>query len=131
MVSQPLEKTSPHVRLFTLAALLLAAAFAAAACSKKVDPVAAKAGAQLYAERCAVCHTPSAGAPRLAPDLAGVTNRRTDEWLTSWLNDTARMQVSDPVGKQLLEQWKIPMPPPNLTSEQSQQLIAHFHMTDK
>jgi nitrite reductase (NO-forming) len=130
MVTHTLEKTSPHARFLTIAALLLAAALAATGCSKKVDPVAAQAGAQIYAEKCALCHSPPAGAPRLAPDLAGVTNRRTDEWLTNWLNDTARMQASDPVGKQLLEQWKIPMPPPGLTPEQSQQVIANFHMKD-
>ncbi len=131
MVTPPNDTPPSHFRLVRTAAFLLAAALAATGCKKEVDPVAAKAGAQLYAERCAVCHSPPAGAPRMAPDLAGVTNRRSDEWLTNWLNDTARMQTSDPVGRQLLDQWKTPMPPPNLTPEQSQQLIAHFHMNDK
>ncbi len=91
----------------------------------------AEIGARIVAERCNACHVPAAGAPRIAPDLADVTKRRTDQWLTDWLNDTPKMLASDPVAKQLLEQWKTQMPPQNLTQEQVKQVLAHFHKVDK
>lgn len=123
------EKKLKSSLLLAVVAAFLAAA--AAACDKPVDPAAAAAGKQLVAERCAVCHSPPAGAARVAPDLAGVTKRRSDEWLSRWLTDTAAMQASDPAGQQLLQQWKIPMPPPGLTPAQVSQVIASFHMADK
>jgi nitrite reductase (NO-forming) len=84
-------------------------------------------GHQLFAQRCAMCHAPPAGTPRIAPDLVGVTDRHPKEWLTRWLEDPAPVLVSDPVAQALLRQWNnVPMPDPGLDAAQIEAVIAHL-----
>jgi nitrite reductase (NO-forming) len=88
-------------------------------------------GKALFASSaCGACHVPAQGAPRIAPDLAGVTTRRSDEWLAKWLSDVPGMLANDAEAKKLLEQWKVMMPPTGMSPEQVKQLIAHFHAQD-
>jgi nitrite reductase (NO-forming) len=76
-------------------------------------------GKALYADRCGACHSPQPGMMRLAPDLAGVGQRRNRQWLVSWLADPPKMQVEDEVAKQLLREWNgVPMPQLMLSPEQ-------------
>lgn len=87
-------------------------------------------GKALFATNCAMCHVPANGAQRIAPDLAGVTTRRTDEWLSKWLMDTPGMLANDPAAKAMFAQWKVMMPPTGFTPEQVKQMIAYFHALD-
>lgn len=85
------------------------------------------AGKELFTQRCAFCHVTAAGVPRIAPDLRGVTGRRSKEWLTRWLEDPAPMLVSDPVAKDLLRQWNnVPMPDPGLDAKQIEAVIEYL-----
>lgn len=73
----------------------------------------------LFSQRCVTCHNPPAGMMRLAPDLAGVTKRRTPEWLAKWLANPPKMQATDPTAMALLAQWKnVSMPDMMLTPMQ-------------
>jgi nitrite reductase (NO-forming) len=89
-----------------------------------------KGKALFAASACAACHVPAAGATRIAPDLAGVTQRRSDEWLAKWLTDSTGMLATDSAAKEMFAQWKVMMPPTGFTPEQVKQMIAHFHAQD-
>jgi nitrite reductase (NO-forming) len=79
---------------------------------------------ELHTQRCVACHDPPAGMMRMAPDLQGVTDRHSREWLTKWLTDTAKMLNEDAVAQKLQQQWKnIPMPNTNLSAEQVDWMI--------
>src|SRR5690606_34471624 len=69
-----------------------------------VDAELAKAGKDVWTNKmCIGCHTIGQG--RLAgPDLKGVTERRSLEWLKSFLKDPEAMLDSDPVAKELLKE---------------------------
>ncbi|HYT70316.1 MAG TPA: cytochrome c [Gemmatimonadales bacterium] len=76
-----------------------------------VDANLAKRGKTVWNNRgCAACHTIGKG--RVAgPDLAGVTERRSIEWLKRWLKAPEQMYESDSIAKQLLDEAKgIKMP---------------------
>jgi nitrite reductase (NO-forming) len=76
-------------------------------------------GREIYTERCVACHDPPPETVRLAPSLSGVFQRRSRQWLVSWLTDPPKMQAEDPTAQELMRQWNnIPMPPVMLSPEQ-------------
>ena len=99
------------------------------ATSTPTDPVAVK-GKLNFESKCLACHSIGQG-KKLGPDLAGVTKRRTDAWLTSWLTSPEKMLASDADAKAMLkESNNIPMPNQNLTSAEIQQYLKYFHWAD-
>ena len=65
---------------------------------------AATPGAELFARHCAVCHT-IGGGPAMGPDLAGVTTRRSSEWLLRWIDDPAGQARTDSTARSLVAAW--------------------------
>jgi len=60
-----------------------------------------------------------------------VTRRHADSWLSRWLLDTEKMQKTDPVAKQLVTKYKMPMPNPGLKQDEVRQLLKYFHWSDQ
>jgi cytochrome c2 len=84
-------------------------------------------GASLFTQRgCNACHTIGKG--QLAgPDLAGVTSRRSQDWLKRWLKDPTAMLDSDSTAKELLKQAKgVKMPNMKLDDSAVDALIAYL-----
>ena len=71
----------------------------------QVDAAAAKRGQSLFQNRgCTGCHTIGKG-KRAGPDLAGVTQRRSLDWLRRWLANPTPMFDSDSTAKALLAEF--------------------------
>lgn len=71
-------------------------------------------GERLYLRRgCGACHTRGRGR-HLGPDLAGITARRSRDWLRRWMEDPERMMSVDEDARELLREYRIPMPAPGL-----------------
>jgi mono/diheme cytochrome c family protein len=87
----------------------------------------AQQGRYVFENRgCNTCHRVGGGA-LIGPDLAGVTQRRDDRWLTTWLKDPAAVVARDPK----LEEWtrsfgEIIMPNQNLDDDEIKALIAYM-----
>jgi mono/diheme cytochrome c family protein len=64
-------------------------------------PVAAQDAGATFAQRCASCHSIGQGA-RVGPDLAGAHERRTREWLHSFVKAPSSMLDSDADAQALL-----------------------------
>jgi nitrite reductase (NO-forming) len=83
-----------------------------------------------FESKCLACHSIGQG-PKLGPDLAGVTKKRSDEWLVRWLKAPEKMLETDPEARALLEKWnKIPMPNQNLTDQEVANYVQFFHWVD-
>lgn len=93
------------------------------------DPVAVR-GKLNFETKCLACHT-IGGGDRLGPDLHHVTVRRDDAWFRRWMKDPEGMVQSDPIGKELLAQYKIPMPNQNLSDQEIDGYLAYFKWADK
>ena len=93
------------------------------------DPLAQR-GKLDFESKCLACHT-IAGGDKLGPDLYGVTKNREQAWLARWLKEPEQMGKTDPIGKKLLEQWKIQMPDQNLTDQEVKQYLAYFKWADE
>ena len=82
--------------------------------SMTVDPALAKQGKSLFQKKgCNGCYTIGKG--RMAgPDLMGVTNRRTGEWLKRWIKAPDLMYDSDSIAKALIADFAQLAKMPNL-----------------
>jgi nitrite reductase (NO-forming) len=83
-----------------------------------------------FESKCFACHSMGHG-KKLGPDLAGVTKRRSDSWLTSWLKSPEKMLQSDADAKAMLKEYNnIPMPNQNLTDAEIRQYLKYFKWYD-
>lgn len=126
---------------FAVAASVFAVALAAAprhayaqekASGFSVDEAAAKKGKSLFTSRgCNGCHTIGKG-KMAGPDLANVTDRRSVEWLNSWLKNPPAMMESDETAKALLAEYKgMKMPNLNLKDDEINALLNHIALESK
>ena len=96
------------------------------ATSTPTDPDAI-AGKQAFESKCLACHSIGQG-KKLGPDLAGVSKRRSEEWLTNWLKSPEKMLESDADAKAMLKDHNnIPMPNQNLSDSEIKQYLKYFH----
>ena len=87
-------------------------------------------GQQVFQEKaCVGCHT-IGGGKLSGPDLKGVTQRRKEEWIRQWLKSPDTMVFTDPIAKQLLQEYLVPMPNMGLTDEEIDALISYFKNAD-
>ena len=82
-----------------------------------------------FETKCLACHS-IAGGDKLGPDLHQVTKRRDDAWFVRWMKDPEGMAKSDPIGKELLAKYRIPMPNQNSTEEEIREYLAYFKWAD-
>jgi len=84
-------------------------------------------GKYLWFKRgCADCHSIGYGV-RAGPDLKGVTERRTKEWLRKWLHDPDQMRATDPLARQIYKEAKgIKMWNPHLDDTDIEALITYL-----
>ena len=66
------------------------------------DPDAV-AGKQAFESKCLACHSVGEG-KKLGPDVAGVTKRRSKQWLARWLKEPEKMLQTDAVAKAMLKE---------------------------
>ena len=93
------------------------------------DPAAA-AAKLAFESKCLACHSIGQG-KKLGPDIAGVTRRRTDAWLTQWLKSPDKMLQTDADAKAMLKEYNnIPMPNQGLSDAEVAQYLAYFHWID-
>jgi nitrite reductase (NO-forming) len=93
------------------------------------EPEAAR-GKLAFESKCLACHSIGQG-KKLGPDLAGVTKRRSDDYLARWLKSPEKMLESDASAKALLKEFNnIPMPNQNLGDAEIRQYIRYFHWYD-
>ena len=80
------------------------------------DVAQAKTGEELFQSGCNACHT-IGGGRLVGPDLLGVSERRSEEWLVEFVQHSqAMVEAGDPVAVALFEEHnKVPMPDQALT----------------
>ena len=91
-----------------------------------VDPDLAHRGQALFTSKaCSACH--AFGSRMAGPDLVGVFERRTLDWLRRWLKQTAEMLESDSIAQEMLAQYNgIRMPDMRLKDEEVEALLHYM-----
>ena len=93
------------------------------------DPDAVQ-GKVAFESKCLACHSMGQG-HKMGPDVAGVTKRRSEEWLAKWLKAPDQMLKTDAEAQAMLKQFNnIPMPNQNLSDAEIKQYLAYFRWFD-
>jgi mono/diheme cytochrome c family protein len=88
---------------------------------------AQESGKQIFQKSCAACH--SIGGGRLVgPDLAGVSDRRPEDWLIKFTKSSqALVKSGDKTAIALFEEFnKMPMPDQALSDDQIKKVLTHI-----
>jgi nitrite reductase (NO-forming) len=94
------------------------------------DPEAVR-GKLSFESKCLACHS-MGGGRKLGPDLAGVTKRRTESWLSRWLRNPEAMLQADADAKAMLKEYNnLPMPNQNLPEPEIREYLKYFRWYDE
>ncbi len=114
---------------FFLAVLFLALVFLTVSAHTEESAEAAKGKELFQSKGCVACHTIGDG-KLSGPDLQGVTERREEEWLKKWIKSPDTMVFSDPIAKELLAEYMVPMPNQGLTDQEVIEIISYLKYRD-
>jgi mono/diheme cytochrome c family protein len=83
-------------------------------------------GQAIFEQKCKSCH--SIGGGRIVgPDLKGVTERRERDWLIRFIvSPDELIAQGDPIAKQLVEEYGIPMPNMGLSEPEAEEVLAYI-----
>jgi len=111
---------------FIVAALAFSTSLAQA--QMNVDPNLAKKGKAIFTSKgCNACHTVGKMGKMAGPDLAGVTERRSHDWLKRWLKNPTEMIGSDSIADAMvIEAKNVKMPNMKLSDSDIDALMNYF-----
>jgi mono/diheme cytochrome c family protein len=93
---------------------------------------AAETGEQIFQSKCTACHTIGKG-KLVGPDLAGVTMRREESWLSRQIKEPDRLLAeSDPIALRLLQEANnVPMVPLGMSDAEVAAVIGYLKSTEQ
>jgi cytochrome c551/c552 len=90
----------------------------------------ATVGEKLFRSKtCSTCH--AFGLRITGPDLAGVTRRRTAAWIEAQILRPEVMLREDPISKELLGEYAVPMPNLGIKPEEARALVEFMKKKDR
>lgn len=89
-----------------------------------IDDALVEKGKEVYRANCTACH--KIGKRFIGPALAGVTQRRTPEWIMNMIMNPEEMVKKDPTAKALLAEYIAPMANQNITKEDARAILEFF-----
>lgn len=105
---------------------LIGALLIAAGCAVEATTALAEDGKAIFEGKCAACHSIGKGR-LLGPDLAGVSDRRPEDWLIKFIKSPdAVLKSGDAAAKALFDEYKMPMPDQALSDGQIKDVLAHI-----
>lgn len=91
----------------------------------QIDPELAKAGEAKFQMLCTACHL--IGQRLIGPDLTGVYERRSPEWVMNMILNPDGMLKEDPIAKALLKEYNnMIMNNQNLTEEEARAVAEYL-----
>jgi len=90
----------------------------------EIDEAMAAEGKEVFKAKCSACHKMSKRF--VGPGLAGVTERRTPEWIMNMILNPEEMVDKNPIAKQLLAEYLSPMANQSLTEKEARLILEYF-----
>ena len=89
-----------------------------------IDESLAAEGQELFKLKCSACHKISKRF--VGPALAGVTERRTPEWIMNMILNPEEMVAKNAIAKKLMEEYLSPMANQSLTEDEARRILEYF-----
>ncbi|WP_457617131.1 c-type cytochrome [Lutibacter sp.] len=90
----------------------------------EIDEAMAAEGKTVFKAKCSACHKISKRV--VGPALAGVTERRSPEWIMNMILNPEEMVAKDPIAKKLLGEYLAPMANQSLTEKEARLILEYF-----
>jgi mono/diheme cytochrome c family protein len=98
--------------------------------SSDIDAAMATRGEELFKNLCSACH--KMDKKFVGPAVAGVTERRSPEWIMNMVLNPEKMIKEDPIAKKLLiESNMAVMANQNLSEEEARAILEYFRQYDE
>ncbi len=85
-------------------------------------------GKNLFEVKCSACH--KLEARHVGPALAGVTGRRSPEWIMNMMLNPEEMVQKDPIASELFAQFMTPMANQSLTQDEARAILEFLRQSD-
>lgn len=96
----------------------------------EIDAAMATKGAELFKNMCSACH--KMDKKFIGPQISGVTERRTPEWIMNMILNPEQMIKEDPIAKKLLVESNMAvMANQNLSEEEARAILEYFRQFDQ
>lgn len=113
-------------KMFVVRRMLLTIAAIVAVCQSSPASAQTAAGEANFNKVCGACHT-IGGGRRVGPDLNGVTQRRSEEWLVKFIASSQKMvKEGDATAVALFDEYKVVMPDSTYSQDEIKGVIAHI-----
>jgi mono/diheme cytochrome c family protein len=86
-------------------------------------------GADIFRDKCSRCHTLDT-TEFFVPSFAGITNRRSPEWIMNMILNVDLMLEVDSVAHQLKKETQIKMPDRRLSVDQARAVLEYMRKND-
>ncbi len=94
-----------------------------------LDQTMVDAGKGIYEMKCAACHKLT-GQRVVGPGWAGITTKRTPEWIMNMTLNVDVMLEKDPAARELLKECLVRMPNQNLTKDDARAVLEYMYAND-
>ena len=89
-----------------------------------IDEALVAEGKEVFKSKCSACHKVSKRV--VGPAMAGITSRRSPEWIMNMILNPEEMVAKDPVAKALLAEYLAPMANQSLTEPEARSILEYF-----
>ena len=96
--------------------------------NNEIDNNMAERGQELFKSMCSACHKIDQRV--IGPALAGVTKKRTPEWIMNMIMNPDQMVKENAQARKLLAEYISPMANQNLTEEETRSILEYFRDND-
>jgi mono/diheme cytochrome c family protein len=90
----------------------------------EIDEAMVAEGKAEFKTKCSACHKMSKRF--VGPALAGITEKRTPEWIMNMILNPEEMVAKNPEAKKLLAEYLSPMANQNLTEKEARSILEYF-----
>ncbi len=90
----------------------------------EIDESMAVEGKEVFKIKCSACHKISKRF--VGPPLAGITERRSPEWIMNMILNPEVMVAENPIAKKLLAEYLAPMANQGLTEKEARLILEYF-----
>lgn len=93
-----------------------------------INPTLVASGQKIFQEKCSACH--KIGERYVGPDLKGVTQRRSPEWILNMILNPQEMTQKDPTAQELLGTYMTQMTFQNVSQDDARAILEFFRQND-